>query len=147
MPRLKLRVRVPFFAFIIMLKLNRKIKRVCATLRNGHMAKKNYVMVKDLSIVVTDFLSFLKRSGLILSFNLEDSFYKIKLNVKAKKLNFFYNEGLRGRKISKDIMPLMPTFNQRMVLVRSNKKGYKIMTIEESFSYKVGGTIMGILIL
>ena len=60
-----------------MLKLNRKIKRVCATLRNGHMAKKNYVMVKDLSIVVTDFLSFLKRSGLILSFNLEDSFYKI----------------------------------------------------------------------
>ncbi len=109
------------------------------------MSKKEYVILKDISVVVTDFLYFLKRSGFILNFSLKEDSYRIRLNAKIGKLNFRYNEGLSGVRMSKDLMPLMPNFNQRIVLMYSNKGGYKIMSVEESFSYKVSGVIIGIL--
>ena len=121
----------------------KKIKNVCTLLRNSFFAKKEYVYIKDLSSLISDFLYFLKRNGLILSFKLEKKNYLVRLNILRKSLVFSYHSALGGRKLAKKWIALIPSFSHRMLLVYSNKFGYKILSIKESYSYEKGGIILG----
>ena len=129
-------------------KMNKKIKNICSLIRNAYVSNKEYVITKDISSNIRYILFFFKRKGLILSFEaVGKNVYEIRLNLKEKKINLSYNEGLRGRKISKKSLPLVLGFNQKLVLMYSHSCFFKVFTLEESYSYNLGGIIMGVLII
>ena len=131
---------------MVIKKITKELKECCTTIKNSLLVRKKYSWIKKSSPFTKMFLLCLKKKGLILGFCKVGESYRVELNVREGILFFNFHQGLGGRKVPQKAMEGIPHYSQGGVLMFSPKTK-KIIFLEESYELRMGGVILGILLL
>lgn len=124
----------------------REIKLCCNKIKNSTTSRKKFVILEKASPFLKVFLFYLKKEGLILNFKKTKEGLKLELKVGEKLIKFDFYQGLKGRKVKRKGLSVMPNNSTGKILGYSEKVK-KLMPLEEMYKLKMGGLILGTLLL
>ena len=124
----------------------REIKVCCNRIKNSTISRRKFVVLEKVSPFLKSFLFYLKKEGLILDLKKKEKKWLVELKISEKLLNFDFHLGLKGRKVKRKNVSVMPHYSTGKVLGYSDKIK-KLLPLEEMYSLQLGGVILGRLIL